>query len=62
MIPELETKVTMLAKIITSKWYRSLHELAEESKTPYMWVIRAVQGKEIPEAWAKHLTEYLDSL
>lgn len=62
MIPELETRVTMLARLIGSKWYGSLHELSVRAGVPYMWCIGVVKGREIPKEQAERLTRFLDSL
>ena len=51
-----------LQKLISSKWYKSLHELSTEAKVAYKWVMMAIRGEKIPEEYTRRLTEFLNSL
>lgn len=51
-----------LLKLISSMWYKSLHDLATEAKVPYRFVMRAIRCQKIPEEYTRRLTEFLNSL
>ena len=51
-----------LLKLISSKWYKSLHELSNEAKVAYKWVMMAITGEKIPEMHTRRLTRFLNSL
>ena len=51
-----------LLKLISSKWYKSLHELSTEAKVAYKWVMMAITGEKIPEMHTRRLTRFLNSL
>ena len=58
----LEIPITKLSRLIASKWFSTLEQLAEKSGVPFYSVQKALHGENISPRYEAKLRAFLENL